>query len=64
MSIARPKRTRQEDTRLEPTSAVAGRSVFSRSVRQGTLRIVVSSWMPPELVSTSFAEDISFRKST
>jgi hypothetical protein len=29
-----------------------GRSVFSRSVRHGTPRTVVSSWIPPESVST------------
>ena len=29
---------------------------------QGTLRMVVSSWMPPESVSTTFAEDISYHK--
>src|SRR5262249_2063370 len=35
---------------LVPTSTVTGRSVFSRSVRQGTPSAVVSSWMPPESV--------------
>ena len=49
--------------RLEPISAVMGRSVDSRSVRHGTLRMVVSSCMPPESVSTIRAEAVSLRKS-
>ena len=36
-----------------PRLTVIGRSVFSRSVRHGTPSTVVSSWMPPESVSTS-----------
>src|SRR5207245_6815524 len=39
-------------TRLVPQVTVAGRSVLSRSVKQGTPRIVVSSWIPPESVRT------------
>ena len=35
-----------------PCSTVIGRSVFSRIVRHGTPSAVVSSWMPPESVST------------
>ena len=41
-----------------PGSTVTGRSVFSRSVRHGTPSTVVSSWMPPESVSTSRASAI------
>ena len=40
---------------LVPSVMVMGRSVLSRSVRQGTPSTVVSSWMPPESVSTSRA---------
>src|SRR5439155_516128 len=47
-----------------PISTVTGRSVFSRSVRQGTPSAVVSSWMPPESVSTRRASAIRARKST
>ncbi len=32
---------------LVPSVTVTGRSVFSRKVRQGTPRAVVSSFMPP-----------------
>jgi len=46
-----------------PTSTVSGRSVFSRSVTQGTFRIHASSWRPPESVSTSDACASSSRKS-
>ena len=38
-----------------PCSTVIGRSVFSRIVRHGTASAVVSSWMPPESVSTNRA---------
>ena len=38
--------------RFVPNWIVAGRSVLSRSVRQFTPRTVVSSWIPPESVST------------
>ena len=41
--------------RLVPIVVVAGRSVFPRRVRQGTFRTVVSSWIPPESVSTKRA---------
>ena len=40
---------------LVPIDTVTGRSVLSRSVRHGTPRKVVSSWMPPESVSTPAA---------
>ena len=43
-------------SRLVPWVMVMGRSVVERTVRQGTPRKVVSSWMPPELVSTRAAE--------
>ena len=43
---------------------VTGRSVFSRSVKQGTPRNVVSSCTPPESVSTPVAWASSTRKST
>src|SRR5882672_11377161 len=46
-----------------PCSTVIGRSVFSRSVRQGTPRAVVSSCRPPESVSVIFELLHSFRKS-
>ena len=36
-----------------PSVTVIGRSVLSRSVRHGTPSTVVSSWTPPESVSTS-----------
>src|SRR5664280_1899048 len=42
-------------TWLVPSVTVTGRSVFSRKVRHGTPRTVVSSWMPPESVRTSAA---------
>ena len=38
--------------RLVPSSTVTARSVFRRSVRHGTPSTVVSSWTPPESVST------------
>ncbi len=38
---------------------VMGRSVFGRSVRHGTRRKVVSSWSPPESVSTHEAASAS-----
>src|SRR6267142_6619713 len=38
-----------------PWEIVIGRSVFSRRVKQGTPRAVVSSWMPPESVKASVA---------
>ena len=44
-SGARPSST------FVPSSHVTGRSVLSRSVKHGTPRNVVSSWMPPESVS-------------
>ena len=43
---------------LVPWSTVIGRSVFSRMVMQGTPSAVVSSWMPPESVSTMRAPDM------
>ena len=42
-------------SRLDPSLIVIGRSVFGRSVRQGTRRNVVSSCSPPESVSTHAA---------
>ena len=45
------------------TPVVIGRSVLSLSVRQEICKIVVSSCIPPESVSTTFALDINFRKS-
>src|SRR6185437_6265777 len=42
-------------SRLVPSVIVMGRSVFSRTVRQGTPRAVVSSWRPPESVTTTWA---------
>ena len=50
-------------TRLVPWLTVTGRSVFWRSVRHGTPSIVVSSWMPPESVSTRRARLIRATKS-
>src|SRR6266568_1727531 len=49
--------------RLLPSVTVTGRSVFSRSVMHGTPSTVVSSWTPPESVSTSRALTCSFKKS-
>lgn len=46
-----------------PSVIVTGRSVLSRSVKQGTPRTVVSSWIPPESVSTSAAWSMSARNS-
>lgn len=40
---------------LAPTATVSGRSVLSRRVTQGTCRMQVSSWTPPESVRTSLA---------
>ena len=40
---------------FDPTSIVSGRSVLSRSVTQGTLRMQVSSCTPPESVRTTRA---------
>ena len=40
-------------TRFVPDVTVIGRSVDVRSVRHGTPRTVVSSWTPPESVSTT-----------
>lgn len=37
------------------TVTVSGRSVLSLRVMQGTFRMQVSSWTPPESVKTSFA---------
>ena len=53
----RPPRSRWRRSRSRSggscrASTVIGRSVFSRSVRHGTPRTVVSSWMPPESVRT------------
>ena len=42
-------------SRFVPCVMVIGRSVLSRKVRQGTPSTVVSSWTPPESVSTSRA---------
>src|SRR6059058_4734281 len=36
-----------------PSVTVTGRSVFERSVRQGTPSTLVSSWMPPESVTVT-----------
>lgn len=44
--------------RLVPWVTVIGRSVFSRSVRQGTPSAVLSSWAPPESVSTAALSSI------
>ncbi len=46
-----------------PSLTVIGRSVVSRRVRHGIPRTVVSSWMPPESVSTRRAWACSARKS-
>lgn len=46
-----------------PCVTVTGRSVLSRSVKQGTPRTVVSSWMPPESVRTRAAWSSSARNS-
>ena len=46
-----------------PISVVTGRSVEVRAVTHGTPRNVVSSWMPPESVSTKRLCFISDRKS-
>ena len=46
-----------------PTSTVLGRSVLGRSVRHGTPSAVVSSWIPPESVTTTAARSMSARKS-
>ena len=43
------------DDGFVPCVTVTGRSVDSRSVRHGTPSTVVSSWMPPESVSTTGA---------
>ena len=48
---------------LVPSVRVTGRSVFSRTVTQGTPNTVVSSCMPPESVNTSFALSIKQRNS-
>jgi hypothetical protein len=53
----RPTRT------FVPAEIVTGRSVFSRTVRHGTPRNVVYSWMPPESVMTTLARIWSARKS-
>ena len=45
--------------RFVPLVTVIGRSVFSRSVRQGTPRAVLSSCAPPESVSTAALSSIS-----
>ncbi len=46
-----------------PARMVTGRSVLSRKVKQGIPRYVVSSWIPPESVSTAAASASSERKS-
>jgi len=46
-----------------PCAIVIGRSVFSRSVKHGTPRAVVSSWSPPLSVSTMTASFQRLRKS-
>jgi len=46
-----------------PLSTVAGLSVLSLTVTHGILRKVVSSWMPPESVTTMVACFIKQRKS-
>lgn len=51
-------------SRLVPIVIVMGRSVFSRSVKHGIPRTVVSSWTPPESVRTSFDPVTRERKST
>ena len=48
---------------VRPGARVTGRSVLSRSVKHGTPRNVVSSWMPPESVSTAAASASSERNS-
>ena len=45
-----------------PSSIVTGRSVESRSVKQGTPRAEVSSWMPPESVRTKRARRLRDRR--
>ena len=39
--------------RFVPWVIVTGRSVLGRTVRQGTPKMVVSSWTPPESVMTT-----------
>ncbi len=51
-------------SRLVPWVIVTGRSVLGRTVRQGTPRMVVSSWIPPESVTTTVAPRTSDTKST
>lgn len=46
-----------------PALTVTGRSVFSRSVKQGIPRYVLSSWIPPESVSAAPASAWSDRNS-
>jgi len=50
-------------SRFVSAAMVTGRSVVVRNVRQGTPSIVVSSWTPPESVSTRRAPSMSCRKS-
>src|SRR5215207_9373867 len=45
-----------------PTFTVIGRSVLARKVKHGIPRTVLSSWMPPESVSTASAAVISDKK--
>ena len=49
-------------TTFVPMCTVMGRSVFSRSVRHGIPRTVVSSWMPPESVITNLESSMRLRK--
>jgi hypothetical protein len=48
---------------LEPTSIVSGHSVLSRRVTQGTFKIQLSSWTPPESVMRSDAVASNMRNS-
>ena len=50
-------------SRFVPDCSVTGRSVFSRAVTHGTPRRVVSSWIPPESVTTIVAFFIKHTKS-
>ena len=47
-----------------PIETVIGRSVFARSVKHGRPRYVVSSWIPPESVSTPAEPATRLRNST
>ena len=47
-----------------PIETVIGRSVFARSVKHGSPRYVVSSWMPPESVRAAAEPPTRLRNST